>query len=58
MKKVMMIVSCFMAGVMSFFSPMTINHSEASCCAECTFKKEEEIEVVYEEEDNIGGGND
>ena len=47
-----------MAGVMSFFSPITASHGEANCCAECTFKKEEDIEVVYEEEDNIGSGND
>ena len=57
MKKLVKIFSFSMAGLMGFFSPMTINHGEASCCAECTFKKEEEIEVVYEEEDNVGGGN-
>lgn len=44
-----------MSGIMSFFSPVTANHGNGSCCAECVFKKEEEIEVVYEEEDNIGG---
>jgi len=58
MKNLIKIISFSMAGVMSFFSPMTVNHGETNCCAECTFKKEEEIEVVYEEEDNIGGGND
>ena len=43
-----------MAGVMSFFSPLTISHGDTGCCAECTLKKEEEIEVVleYSEEDN------
>jgi hypothetical protein len=44
-----------MAGVMGFFSPMTVNHGDSGCCAECALKKEEEIEVVYEEEDNIDG---
>lgn len=53
-----MTISVFMAGIMSFFSPMTMSHGESGCCAECALKKEEEIEVVYEEEDNIGGGND
>jgi len=54
MNKLIKIISFFMAGVMSFFSPITVNHGEVNCCAECTFKKEEEIEVVYEEENNIG----
>ena len=57
MNKIIMALSCFMAGVMSFFSPMTVNHGETSCCAECVFKREEEVEVVYEEEDNIGGND-
>jgi len=57
MNKIIMALSCFMAGVMSFFSPITVNHGETSCCAECVFKREEEIEVVYEEEDNISGND-
>lgn len=54
MNRVIIAVSFFMSGIMSFFSPVTANHGSGSCCAECVFKKEEEIEVVYEEEDNIG----
>lgn len=46
-----------MAGVMSFFSPMTSNQGGTNCCAECVFKREEEVEVVYDEEDNIGGND-
>ena len=45
-----MAISFLMAGVMSFFSPLTMNHGDRGCCAECTLKKEEEIEFVYEEE--------
>jgi hypothetical protein len=58
MNKIMMTISFFMAGAMSLLSPMTMSHGEGSCCAECTFKKEEEIEVVYDEEDNKEGGKD
>jgi len=47
-----------MAGLMGFFSPMTINHGDSGCCAECTFKREDELEVVYDEKDDIGGGDD
>lgn len=47
-----------MAGVMSFFSPVNVSHGDSGCCAECTFKREDELEVVYDEEDDIGGGNE
>ena len=57
MNKIIMALSCFMAGVMSFFSPMTSNQGGTNCCAECVFKREEEVEVVYDEEDNIGGND-
>ena len=39
-----------MAGTMTFFSPMQMTHGTNSCCAECQFKKEDEIEVVEERE--------
>lgn len=58
MKKIIKFVSILMAGVMSFFSPMNASHGESGCCAECTFKREDELEVVYDEEDDIGGGNE
>lgn len=47
-----------MAATMSFFSPLSISHGDSGCCAECALKKEEEVEVVYEEKEDIGGGND
>lgn len=55
MNRIMKTISFFMAGTMSFLSPMTMSHGESGCCAECTFKKEEDIEVVYDEEDNKEG---
>jgi len=58
MKKLIKIFSFSMAGLMGFFSPMTINHGDSGCCAECTFKREDELEVVYDEKDDIGGGDD
>ena len=54
MKKLMKIASFFMAGVVSLFSPMTMNHGDAGCCAECAMKKEEEIEIVDEQQNDIG----
>ena len=53
MNNLMKITSFFMAGLVSLFSPMTISHGDAGCCAECALKKEEEIEVVEEELDDI-----
>lgn len=58
MKKIIKFVSILMAGVMSFFSPVNVSHGDSGCCAECTFKREDELEVVYDEEDDIGGGNE
>lgn len=37
---------------MSFFSPLTVNHGQGSCCAECVMKREDEIELVYQDEEN------
>lgn len=45
-------LSFAMAAVMSLFSPLTVSHGQGSCCAECEFKKEEEIEVVDEDDNN------
>ena len=58
MNRIMKTISFFMARTMRFLSPMTMSHGESGCCAECTFKKEEDIEVVYDEEDNKEGGKD
>jgi len=58
MKKIIKFVSILMAGVMSLFSPLNVSHGDSGCCAECTFKREDELEVVYDEEDDIGGGNE
>jgi len=58
MSKIIKLISFLMAFLMSFFSPLTMSHGQGSCCAECVMKREDEIEVVYEEEDDIGGGNE
>ena len=39
-----------MVGVMGLFSPLNVNHGDMGCCAECTLKREEEVEVVWEED--------
>lgn len=52
MSKVILVVSSMMAGVMSFFSPLTISHGNTGCCAECTLKREDEVELVYEDEED------
>ena len=58
MKKIIKFVSMFMAGVIGLFSPLNVTHGDTGCCAECTFKREDELEVVYDEEDTISGEND
>tara|TARA_R110001583_G_scaffold24369_1_gene88978 strand:- start:4513 stop:4698 length:186 start_codon:yes stop_codon:yes gene_type:complete len=50
MIRLMKILGFCMAGTMTFFSPMQMTHGTNSCCAECQFKKEDEIEVVEERE--------
>lgn len=50
--KLTLVLSFTMAVVMSFFSPLTVNHGQGSCCAECVMKREDEIELVYEDEEN------
>lgn len=52
MNKLVASIGFFMAGAMSFFSPVAMSHGDSGCCAECTFKKEEEVEVVDQKEDN------
>ena len=52
MNKIIIVVSYIMSGLMAFFSPLTVNHGNQGCCAECTLKKEEEVEYVHEETDN------
>ena len=37
-----------MAALMTWFTPIQVNHGVSSCCAECVLKKEDEIEVVEE----------
>lgn len=55
MNKLLKWISFFMAGAVSLFSPMTINQGDPGCCAMCAMKKEEEIEVVEEEQNDIDG---
>jgi hypothetical protein len=50
MNRILLGISFTMAWVMSFFSPLTISHGDQGCCAECTLKKEDEIEIVDEYE--------
>ncbi len=49
--KIILMLSFTMAAVMSLFSPLTVNHGQGSCCAECIMKKEDEVEMVYEDEE-------
>ena len=48
MNRLIQFVSLAMAAIMSVFSPIQTTHGTNSCCAECQFKKEDEIEVVDE----------
>ena len=52
MNKIILVMSFAMAGMMSLFSPLTMSHGSQGCCAECTLKREDEVEVVYEENQN------
>ena len=52
MSKLTLLMSFAMAAVMSFFSPLTVSHGQGSCCAERVMKREDEIELVYEDEEN------
>ena len=52
MDKLFKISTFVMAAAMSLFSPVTASHGQGQCCAECVMKREDEIEVVYEDEDN------
>ncbi len=53
--KLIIIVSYIMAGIMTIFSPLTVNPGNQGCCAECALKKEDEVEYVHEEEDETDG---
>ena len=52
MNKLFKILTFIMAAAMSFFSPVTASHGQGQCGAECVMKREDEIEIVYEDEDN------
>ena len=52
MNKLFKISTFVMAATMSLFSPVTASHGQGQCCAECVMKREDEIEIVYEDEDN------
>ena len=51
MSKLTLVMSFAMAAVMSFFSPLTVSHGQGSCCAECVMKREDEVELVCEDEE-------
>lgn len=55
--RILTIFSFGMAAIMSLFSPLNVNHGQGSCCAECVMKKEDEIEYVYEDEENQNKDN-
>lgn len=52
--KVIKAISLFFAALAAFFQPIPVQHGNGMCCAECAFafKKEEEIEIVDEKEEN------
>jgi hypothetical protein len=52
MNNIIVVMSFAMAGMMSLFSPLAMSHGSQGCCAECTLKREDEVEVVYEENQN------
>ena len=58
MSKLTVIMSFAMAAIMSFFSPLSVSHGQGSCCAECVMKKEDEIELVCEDEENQNKDDD
>jgi len=55
MRKLKLIASFTMAVVMSLFSPTTTTHNQGSCCAECVMKREDEVELVYQDKENQNG---
>ena len=58
MSEVILVMSFAMSGVMSLFSPLTMSHGNQGCCAECTLKREDEVEFVYEDEDSENKDDD
>lgn len=52
MSRIFQILSFVMAATMSLFSPVTASHGQGQCCAECVLKREDEVELVYEDEDS------
>ncbi len=49
MKKIITILSFFMAGVMSWFSPIQMADI-GICCTSCQLKKEEEVKIEHVKE--------
>ena len=49
--KLIRTIALFAASILAFFQPVKIQHGEGLCCAECAFKKEDEIEVVDQQEE-------
>ena len=54
MKKIIKIVGLFMAGLMSWFSPIQMANA-GMCCASCVLKNEEENKIEYIEQIDIDG---
>jgi len=36
--------------LVALFNPLNITHGQQGCCAECAFKREDEVEWVEEED--------
>jgi len=53
--KIVKIIGLFMAGLMSWFSPINQIHNGELCCVGCHLKKEDEVELVEEHIDETGG---
>lgn len=51
MKRFWHTVMMGLAAALAVLQPMQVNHGTTMCCAECQMKKEDEIEVVQDEED-------
>ena len=54
MKKIVKLVGLFMAGLMSWFSPIQMANA-GMCCMSCVLKNEEETKIEYVEQIDIDG---
>jgi len=50
MKKLLQGLTWFFMSLVALFNPLNITHGQQGCCAECAFKREDEVEQVEEED--------